>query len=213
MYIYDIEKDETVTVIIKMKDRDGMEWRCPVVDVSMKGRCILVPPIKYKDKVLTFGKEGVIVELIAIRDGKPVIFKGCSIQYIKLKDDKYHAIICRERGANLNRRAHYRIPIDEYCYVNNGKATIDAYLLEMSFTGFSFIVGHYDNQEMEYVKVTYTDTLLNLDITVMGRVVRKKEREDGKTLFGCYMIPKSDIEKYLTSRQRKIMKPQDRPDL
>lgn len=212
MYIFELEKDEVVTLKIKMKERESMEWKCPVIDVSIKGKCILVSPLKYGDKILTFGREGIIAELVAIRDGKPVIFKSCHVQYIKLKNLKCHAIICKEKGVNLNRRSHFRIPIDEYCYVNNGKATIDAYIPEMSVSGFSFIVGHYDNQEMDYVKLIYTDTLLEKDISIMGRVVRRSEREDGKTLFGCYMIPRPDIEKYINVRQRKIMKPQDRQE-
>lgn len=209
MYIYELEKEEIVTLTIKMKEREKMEWKCPVVDMSVKGRCILVPPLKYDDKILTFGKEGVIAEVVAIRDGKPVIFKGCYVQYIKMKENKYHAIICKENGVNLNRRSHFRVPIDEYCYVNHGKATVDAYIKDMSSTGFSFIVGHYDNQQMEFVQLLYKDSMIGVDISVMGRVVRREDREDGKTLFGCYMIPRPDIDKYVNERQRRTMKPQD----
>ena len=212
MYIYELEKEEVVTLTIKMKERDKMEWKCPVLDTSVKGKCILVPPLKYEDKVLTFGSEGIIAEVVAVRDGKPVIFKGCHVQYIKFKDQKYHAIIAKENGVNLNRRSHFRVPIDEYCYVNYGKATIDAYILDMSSTGFSFIVGHYDNNDMDYVKVIYTDTMMGTDVSVMGHVVRREDREDGKTLFGCYMIPRPDIDKYIMARQRKIMKPKDRDE-
>ena len=65
---------------------------------------------------------------------------------------------------------------------------------------------------MDYIKLVYTDTLMDMDISVMGRVVRRVDREDGKTLFGCYMIPRQDIDKYITARQRKIMKPKDRDE-
>lgn len=212
MFIYELEKEEVVTLTIKMKEREKLEWKCPVVDVSVKGRCILVPPLKYDDKILTFGKEGIIAEVVAIRDGKPVIFKGCNVQYIKMKDAKYHAIITKENGVNLNRRSHFRVPIDEYCYVNHGKATVDAFILNMCVSGFAFIVGHYDNPNMDFVQLSYTDKSLGTDVSVMGRVVRREDREDGKTLFGCYMIPRPDIEKYINARQRKIMKPQDKPE-
>ncbi len=80
MFIYELEKEELVTLTVKMKERDKMEWKCPVLDVSAKGKCILVPPLKYEDKVLTFDKEGVIAEVVAIRDGKPVIFRGSVYQ-------------------------------------------------------------------------------------------------------------------------------------
>lgn len=206
MYIYELEKDEIVNLTVRMKDHDQMEWRCPVVETSSKGRCILVPPLKYDDKVLTFETDGIVAELVAIRDGKPFVFIGCHIQYIKTKNVKYHAVICKGPGVNLNRRSHFRVSVDEYCYVNNGKATIDALVTDMSASGFAFVVGKYDGLEMDFVKILYTDTALATDISVMGRVVRRVDREDGKTLFGCYMSPRPDVEKYVAARQRSLMK-------
>jgi len=209
MYLYEIEKGEEVTLTLKMKDTEKYEWKCPIVEVSVKGNCILVPPLKIEDKILTFGQETVYAEIIYIKDGKPIVFKGCFVQYIKTKENKYHAIICKNAGNNLNRRSHFRVSIDEYCYVNHGKATIDAMCLDMSSTGFSFLVGHYDGQEMEFVHMIYRDNIVGADINVMGRVVRRVDREDGKTLFGCYMIPRADVDKYLSARQRKTMKRTD----
>lgn len=206
MFIHELEKDSIVTVTVKMKEREKMEWKCPIVDVSEKGKCILVPPLKFEDKVLSFGAEGVMAECVAVIDGKPVIFKGCYIQYIKLKENKYHAIITKENGTNLNRRAHFRVPIDEYCYVHNGKATIDAFITDMSSTGFSFNVGHYDGAPMEFVKLSYTDKMVDTDVSVMGRVVRQETKEDGRSVFGCYMIPRPDVDKYINERQRRTMK-------
>ena len=157
MYIYELEKEEVVTLTIKMKERDKMEWKCPVLDTSVKGKCILVPPLKYEDKVLTFGSEGIIAEVVAVRDGKPVIFKGCHVQYIKFKDQKYHAIIAKENGVNLNRRSHFRVPIDEYCYVNHGKATVDAIIKDIGFSGFAFIISHWDDVKMDFIQLSYHD--------------------------------------------------------
>ena len=209
MYLYELEKGEEVTLTIKMKNSEKFEYRCPVVEVSVKGNCILVPPLKFEGKILKFDQEKIFAEVIVIRDNKPIIFRGCFIQYIKTKENTYHAIICKNIGANLNRRSHYRVSIDEYCYVNHGKATIDAMCLDMSSAGFSFLVGHYDGQEMDFVHMIYRDRIVDADINVMGRVVRRVDREDGKTLFGCYMIPRADVDKYLSTRQRKTMKPKD----
>lgn len=210
MYIYDLEKDEQITLTVHLPDKRVLEWKCQIQDSSSKGKCILVPPLKLDEKILDFASvSGVEAEVVAIRDGKPLIFKPCTLQLIKLKDKKVHAIICKTIGINLNRRAYFRIPIDEYCYVNYGGATVDAMLLDMSASGFAFIVGHYDGNPMEFVQVTYHDSLMNTDVKVMGRVVRRIDKEDGRTFFGCYMIPRPDIVKYVNARQSKAMKPRE----
>ena len=76
----------------------------------------------------------------------------------------------------------------------------------MSASGFGFIVGHSDGNPMEFVQVSYHDNLMNTDIKVMGRVVRRIDKEDGRTFFGCYMIPRPDIVKYINTRQSKSLK-------
>lgn len=211
MYIYELEKEENLTLTVHLPDKSVLEWKCQVLDISPKGKCILVPPLKNKeDKIISFAPDMKLdAEVVVIREEKPLIFKNCYLQLIKLKDKKVHAIICKQIGINLNRRAYFRIPIDEYCYVNYGGATVDALLLDMSASGFGFIVGHYDGNPMEFVQVTYHDNIMKIDIKVMGRVVRRIDQDDGRTFFGCYMIPRPDIVKYINTRQTKTVKPRD----
>lgn len=208
MFIYELEKEAPLTLTVHLPDKKVLEWKCQVVDNSPKGRCVLVPPLKNEDgKIINFDPDIKIeAEVVIIKDEKPLIFKNCYLQLIKLKDKKLHAIICKQTGINYNRRAYFRIPIDEYCYVNHGSATVDALLLDMSASGFGFIVGHYDGNPMEFVQVSYHDNLMNTDIKVMGRVVRRIDKEDGRTFFGCYMIPRPDIVKYINTRQSKSLK-------
>jgi len=208
MYIYELEKEAPLTLTVHLPDKRVMEWKCQVLDNSIKGRCVLVPPLKNEeDKIINFDPDvKVDAEVVIIKDEKPLIFKNCYLQLIKLKDKKVHAIICKQAGANFNRRAYFRIPIDEYCYVNHGAATVDALLLDMSASGFGFIVGHYDGAPMEFVQVSYHDRLMNTDIKVMGRVVRRIDQDDGRAFFGCYMIPRPDIVKYINTRQSKTLK-------
>lgn len=210
MYIYELAKDEHVTLTVHLPDKKVLEWKCQILDVSAKGKCILVPPLKLDEKILNFGpNDKYEAEIVSSKDDKPLVFKSCTMQLLKLKDKKVHAIICKTIGINLNRRAYFRIPIDEYCYVNYGSATVDALLRDMSASGFSFIVGHYDGNDMEFVNVSYHDSLMNRDIKVMGRVVRRIDQEDGRTFFGCYMIPRPDIVKYINTRQSKTLKARD----
>lgn len=211
MYIYELEQDAALTLTVHLPDKTVLEWKCQVLENSTKGRCIIIPPLKnVEGKIINFAPDvRVDAEVVIIKDGKPFIFKNCHLQLIKLKDKKVHAIICKQPGINYNRRAYFRIPIDEYCYVNHGTATVDALLLDMSASGFGFIVGHYDGNPMDFVQVSYHDSLMNIDIKVMGRVVRRINQDDGRTFFGCYMIPRPDIVKYINTRQSKTIKTRD----
>lgn len=210
MYIYELEKEEQITLTVHLPDKKVLEWKCQITDVSQKGKCIIVPSLKLENKILDFGANlRYEAELVYIQEDKPLVFKNCTLQLIKIKDQRVHAIICKSIGIKLNRRAYFRIPIDEYCYVNYGAATVDALLLDMSASGFAFVVGHYDGNDMEFVQVSYHDSVMNTDVKVMGRVVRRIDQEDGRTFFGCYVIPRPDIVKYINTRQGKMAKPRE----
>lgn len=206
MRIYEIEKNTEVILEVKCKGMNSLEWKCPVVETSIKGKCILVPPLKSNDKILSFKNADIIAQITCIIDEIPYVFKGCSVQYIKTKTNSYHAIICNENGVKINRRSHFRVNIDEYCYVNHGKATIDAIIKDISFSGFSFVVSHWDDVKMDFIQLTYHDSITNNDVILTGRVVRTQNLENDKTLIGCYMIPKESVNRYINERQRKTMK-------
>lgn len=210
MYIYELEVGTVVSVEVKKNDSDSPYiWQCPILDLSTKGKCILVPPIKMDGKVVDFSSPDLIVQTFIIMDEKPIIFRGCNIQYLKMKEDRFHAIICKNEGVSRNRRSHFRVPLNEYCYVNHGKATIDAMIRDISSSGFCFSVGKYDGAQMDFVKVQYHDTLIDKDVHLIGRVVRRVDQEEGRAIFGCYMIPRPEIDKYIAERQRKTLKTAD----
>lgn len=206
MKIYEIEKNTEITLEVKCKGTNSLTWKCPVLETSLKSKCILIPPLKMDDKIINFDSADITAEVISIIDGIPYVFKGCSIQYIKTKEKSYHAILCKQNGAKVNRRSHFRIPLDEYCYINHGKATVDAIIKDIGFSGFAFIISHWDDVKMDFIQLSYHDSITNYNIQLTGRVVRTQKIDDHKTLVGCYMIPKDALNRYINERQRKTMK-------
>lgn len=206
MYISDLEVGTKLSVELDLDGKIPATLYSEVVQAIHSKRAILIQKLVKDDKIVTFNIDGLKITTTVLTDNKPYIWRNCKIQYIKLNDKAYHAIICKETGVQLNRRSHFRVGVNEYCYVNYGKATVDALLLDVSFTGFEFIVGKWDGSEMEYVNVSYHDSLLECDVNLIGRVVRTEDKEDGKKLFGCYMIQKDDVSKYINTRQRKLIR-------
>lgn len=203
MFIYELEVGETVSLTVKMKEKESFDWKCEVLQTLERGRCILVEPLMHDGMLINFDDANISAELVAIRDGKPVIFRSCHLQYLKTKDNSYHAIATKEVGVNLNRRQYFRVTVDEYCYVNYGKATVDAFLIDVSYAGFGFVVNHWDNADMGQVMLTFRDRDFDKEVVLTGRVVRRVDREDGSTVFGCTMIPKPATDAYVNMRQRK----------
>lgn len=204
MYIYELNSGDTVTVTVICENKAPMEFKSTVVKNSAKSRCVLLVPITSDGKVIGFGSDAVHITATTLIDGKVMQWRGCHIQYIKANGNAYHALICSNTGAFINRRGAFRVPIDEYCYVNNGKMTVDALCLNVSNTGFAFVVGQYDGSPMDHVRVSYHDNLLNIEVNLEGRVVRVEDKGNGSTLFGCKLIPNNHIGRYVSLRQRKM---------
>ena len=205
MYINEIPNQSTVSVEVKIPGKIPANFKAKVVESSLKGKCIFLKPLKEYDKIINFEVPNISIDTVFLLEGKPVIWRSCVIKYLKYKGETYHAIICKNDGKYINRRDHFRVPVDAYCYVNHGKATVDALIRDISSTGFSYSVGRYDGPDMESVKVNYDDELIGINISLEGHVVRKDINESGKTVFGCHMAQRTDINRYINERQRKLL--------
>ena len=139
MYINELEVGTKLSVELNLDGKIPATLYSEVVNTISSKRAILIQRLIKDDKIVTFDTDGLKITTTVIVDNKPYMWRNCHIQYLKLKDKSYHAIICKENGVQLNRRSHFRVGVNEYCYVNYGKATIDALLLDISFTGFAFI--------------------------------------------------------------------------
>lgn len=206
MKIYEIEKDQNINLDIHIENGKDLTWICPVKECFPKKNCIIVSVLKIDDKILNLNQIDHKAVVTIIQDEKPFIFKPCSTQYIQLNNEKYHAIFCTQSGVHINRRNYYRINVDEYCYVNYGKSVLDAFITNISSSGFAFIINDWDAVKMEFIQLSYYDSLLERDISLTGRVVRIEPKENGKTLVGCYMIPQKNITNYIQERQRRMIR-------
>ena len=204
MNIFELKNGDVITITLTSEGKLPLVFKSTVQQTSVKNNCALLDPIIVDDKVVNFNTPGIQLVASLPIDGKLMQWRGCVLQYLKNKDKAYHALICKNRGTFTNRRGSFRVPVDEYCYVNNGKATIDALCLNVSNTGFAFVVGKYDGTPMTFVTVTYRDSLLDLDVTLKGKVVRSESKDNGRVIFGCRLLNDCQINKYLSIRQRKL---------
>ncbi len=206
MFIWELPQNSELTVEIKAEDKMPLEFKSQILLSSQRGKCVFLEPLREDNKILNFDVSDIRITAYYITgEDLPIVFKKCTMQYISHNEHKYHAVICSENGVNQNRRNHFRVPVDEYCHVNNGKATVDGIMVNVSSTGFAFVVSHWDNSPMDQVLVSYHDTLLNMEFKIKGKVVRTEPREGDRTLFGCRILLCANIEKYISARQRKLI--------
>jgi hypothetical protein len=170
------------------------------------GNCALLEPFTVDNKILSFAGDNISLQASTIIEGKLAVWRPCKIQLLRLKGNSLHALICMNDSISVNRRNAYRVDVNEYCYVNTGKATVDAMIVDISSTGFAFTVGKYDGDNIEFLQLNYHDSLLDVDVQLNGRVVRRVERDNGSFLFGCVMTPKDAVDKYINQRQRKMIR-------
>lgn len=206
MFIYDIEDNTDISIEIKMKDKIPISLKSKTVASSVKNNCILILLLKYEDKILNFNNENLEITITVIIDNMPVFFKFCTMQYINMSGKKFHAIYCKTPGVKKNRRTNYRVIVDEYGTANTGNGTYDALITDISETGFAFIIKNWNKQKFSHVSLSYYDSLLNVNMQVIGRVVRTEEKDGNNTLFGCRLQPNSQLGSYLNMRQRKMLR-------
>lgn len=205
MQISDLKAGDSVVIDINCDGKVPAKLQAVVELTSVGGHCALLKPIRLQDKIAKFS-DNLNLTATVIVEGKPVVWRGCNIQFVKYNNSSYHALICKHKGVTINRRGAFRVPVDEYCYVNCGKATVDATCINVSTTGFAFTVGKYDGAKMDYVSCTYHDSLLDVDVTLTGRVVRQEDKGEGRMLFGCRLLSQGKVDKYVSQRQRKLIR-------
>ena len=206
MYLYDLPKDAKIILEVFKDKQPIVQLDSVIEETSVGGNCALLAPIKFDEKILSFKGDDIKINATVIIDNKPVVWRNCSCQFIHYSNSSYHALISKSPGVAINRREAYRVKVAEYCYVNNGKTCVDAIITDISATGFAYIVGRYDDLDMNFVTLSYHDTLLDADIQLSGHVVRTVKIDETKTLYGCKMIPKDDVSSYINRRQRELLK-------
>ncbi len=207
MYIYEVPIGAELSLEVKSK---GMPkpfcFTCTIVNVSMDANCVFVAPITSDGKLVSFEAPELFIQAVLLIDNKPTIWRGCSVQYVKTKKERFHAIICKTEGAIANRRRFFRLPVVEFGKVHMGANAYDAIVRDISSGGFCFSLEKYNGRSsIDVVELMYKDSIVGKDVKIRGQVVRQVD-EDGQTTFGCYMAPRADIDKYIANRQQRSMK-------
>lgn len=213
MFINELEEENILSLEIKSIDGIGkpLLYHCKIVYTGEKERCVYVEPIRHDGKVISFDDGKVFIQAYLVIDNKPMFWRGCSIKYVDYKGEKYHCIICWERGVALNRRKRFRVTVDEYCNVNTGKAMVAAFMKNVSSIGFCFSVGKYDGAAVDYVKADFHDQSTDMDIHLEGKVVRYEQDEEGRATFAVETMPTPAVERYVAARQRSTIQITEKP--
>lgn len=171
--------------------------------------CILVKPFIYEGTVVNFNAEGLVIELIAIKEGEvPYIWKNVTITREEYEGEVYHAVRTGTVGVRLNRRNSFRVFVGERgCAMEvPGNKRIDVIVKDMSSTGIGFLVDSAQDPHLKngsHVHITFSDDAMRSSFDVVGRVIRKVEEEE-KTLYGCILSKTyPQIDRYCAAKQVK----------
>lgn len=193
MTIYELGVGTPITITVKLKGSNQLEWKTKIIKNSVAKKHILIPLLKHSGKVISFQVNGIIIEVTAIVNNNPIMFRNCRIRQVVIDGVKYHEIISMTESTKENRRENNRIYINEMGTVINNimKQPMQACIKDLAAAGFSFMIHEEDEPlphlQTEDVVFTYTDSVLKEEISFSGKVVRRAKSSDGLITFGCHM--------------------------
>lgn len=174
-----------------------------------KGGVIFVEPIRYEGKILNFTGDQVEISIMYISNGeKPIIWKGCVIQYVETRTLKYHALICKKDGIPWNRRGAYRqyIGMPGTLMIESTRERRDVIVKNISTTGLSFVINTTDIgvEDIGDFRLEFEDNDNHLKIGIDARAVREEEVDEERKVFGA-SLKKSNIEMntYIMLKQKQ----------
>lgn len=191
MYIYELPENTQITITCKMKNSNKLEWKRNVKKTSIKSKCVYIPPILQNEKMLSFNVTGIIIEITALHQKEPIIFKNCSIGSAIINGVKYHSVICPYDSIKENRRTSNRFFINEICDIQyqNTKQSIKGVIKDMSESGFSCMILPKDEPRIDLndnsIQINYFDNVIQKEINLIGKIVRRENVTDG-ILYGVH---------------------------
>lgn len=206
MNIYELPVQSPITITVKMKNSNQLEWKTMVSKTSYAKKYILIPQLKHQGKVLSFQVPGIIIEVTGQSETGPIIFKNCHIRSAIVDGIRYHEVSCVFESTKENRRQAERVYINEIGSVINNKMKkpMQACIKDLSATGFSYTI-HAQNEPLPHlqtddIEFTYRDSVLKDEIVIHARVVRRAKSADGFVTYGCHMGPNQKVLKTLALR-------------
>lgn len=207
MNIYELPVQLPITITVKMKNSNQLEWKTKVLKTSVAKKHILIPQLKHEGKVLSFNVPGIIIEVTAQIESELVIFKQCRIRAIVSNGAKYHEVISLLESTKENRRKAERAYINEIGSVLNNtlKQPVQACIKDLSATGFSYMIHEQDEPlphlQTDIVEFTYQDSVIKEEIVIFGKIIRREKAVDGFITYGCgHVGPIQNVLKTLSKR-------------
>ena len=206
MKIFELEVESPITINVKIKNSNQLEWKTKIIKKSVAKKHILIPLLKHDGQILSFQVPGIIIEVTAQSGSGPIIFRNCRIRSLIVGGVKYHEVISMTESTKENRRQADRVYVNEIGTVINNKMKkeMQACIKDLSATGFSYTI-HEQNEPLphlqtEIVEFTYEDSVLKEKITLTGKVVRRAKSTDGFVTFGCHMGSNQQVNRCLALR-------------
>lgn len=180
-----------------------------VVHFQKKGNAYF-EPIRIGEKILNIQDEKVRLNLIySIEGKKPIIWADVDVHPEVYKKKVFYQIEANVEGKTYNRRGAYRQYVGDevFAKIGSGMPDVQVVLKDISNTGFSFVYRDDikdSDHAMVFILYTYKDEQAQFELTLSGKVVRKQKLEDGRTLYGCVLVRKSEmIAKFVNYKQKE----------
>ncbi len=213
MKLSELEIDQPVTILIIVGEQK-MEFPSSIIFTNPKKYTTYLAPIMKEGKILNFNGKGIATHIIVqLPESKPIVFKDVILNTMKKDDGTFcYGMQSKDEGVEVNRRTSFRCPvgISTMLRVGLNRTSFDIILRDVSISGFSFVFENSDNGICDVGQVVHTvlndyikEVNQNYSFQMYGTVVRKKELENGKIVFGCKLSePIKGLDTYIAMKER-----------
>ncbi|GEM_PF-5400796 len=203
MHLQELYRGDKIIYHVTIQEK---EFQFPAHIIQNQQNCIVASPITIGEKVIGLNGVGVHVEIIYMgKSYMPIVWEGIVCKTVLYKGEKVYLLEETQEGKEQNRRSDFRLKVQTQCVIQlyHELNMIVAQLHDVSKTGFSFITDTKiaPNNESKIIKMRVTD--LGVNLIIGGMIVRCKQREDGKYVYGCQVIENTmEFQEYMANKQR-----------
>ncbi len=192
--------------IIMHVGMNGQFMDFPTVIAQPQETCVIAEAIRVNDKVLGLESDNIHIDLMLIREEKtPVIWKNVRCSMVNFDSRMHYKVTAFAEGYEVNRREAFRVFVgkDGVAQIGMNRKAENVIVKDVSENGFSFISSeNLDNFINSPVRLVFTDMELNLSL--MGIVVRKVAIDEKKNLYGCKLsVDNHALSRYINDKQRQ----------
>lgn len=215
MRIEDLTSNLAITLFVNI-DGQQLTFETKILEVHPRKRLVLAEPIYRNDKIVTFRKNDIQIDLLFNPgNDKPELFKNVTITLVKKGDGALcYNLATPNESVPCNRRENFRcfVGIPAPFQYGSSKASHVGIIRDVSVNGFAIVT----DEELSVEKGQMMHTSLKDFIEeyaekhvfqLHGIVARTQKLENGSTLYGCRLnsyIPA--LEAYIMKKERLRLK-------